>query len=226
MLKIQLCPESELENEHWYTYDVLLLVVLSLIGWVAASFWLANLKQETERLNSVASSWEAQIEETQPLINKFNNLDADIALLNKKIEIIKRITAAHPEKVKPIVVLEQLQTLRPDGLWYLTMTLDEADHLHITGASTDSILISEFLLGVRETMNPDTWTDDIRTQIGFETIALKEMKRTQGDSDLKDVGENLTFDFTAEVAMKRRSYKMGSPTVLGPLPRSANGFKF
>lgn len=224
MLKIQLCPESELENPHWYTYDVLALFVVCLFAWMASDLWLGNMRNEITRLNETSANWDRQLAEVQPVVEKFNGLDAEVATLNRKIEALKRITVAHGDKVRPIVVMEQMQTLHPEGLWFEQVSLDEKNHLHIVGASSDSLLISEFLLGLRETMNPDTWTTDIRTQIGFQNIEIKDVVRMGVDPNFRDVNGSLRFDATAEVSQKTQP-PMGA-VATGPRPRSILGARF
>ncbi len=224
MLKIQLCPESELENPHWYTYDVLALFVVCLLAWMASSLWLGNMRNEISRLNDTASNWDRQFTEVQPVVEKFKNLNAEIEIVNRKMAALKNITQTHSDKVKPIVVMEQLQTLRSDGLWFESLSLDEQNRVHIVGASSDSLLISEFLLGLRETMNPETWTTDLRTQIGFKNIVIKDVVRFKDDPNFKDLTDNLRFDATAEVGQKVQP-PMGA-SAMGPRPRSVLGARF
>ena len=224
MLRIQLCPESELEDRFWYTYDVLGLFVVVLISWLAADLWLSNMRHETQRLNDATAVWDKQITEADPLVQKFKTLDGEIELLNRKIEALRRITMTHPEKLRPIVVLDQLQTLKPEGLWYNMVSFDDNARIHMVGSSTDSLLISEFLLGLRETMNSDTWTNDIRTQIGYQNIEVKIMNRVDADPDLRDLRDHLQFEASAEVAQKPKFAI--APSVMGPPPRSKNGFTF
>lgn len=224
MLRIQLCPEGELENEHWYTYDALVFCVMAMLTWMAAGFWLNTMRDEILRLNDTAETWDKQTAEAQPMLQRHKALKSEIDVLDRKIEALKRITLNHPEKIRPIVVMEQLQTLRPEGLWYLTLTLDDSNRLKIQGASMDSLLISEFLLGMRETMNPETWTNDVRTQVGFQNITVKEMIRIPEDLKFLDLPEHLKFEASAEVAAKAKG--VIGPNAMGPLPRSKFGVRF
>jgi hypothetical protein len=202
MLKIQLCPESELENRQWWVSDAVVAVLAITVSYFSATSALNAIKDETLRLNAVKLNWTKQYDEIAPSLGKFKNLDAEILLLNAKLASLKRITVSKIDKVLPIVVMEQIQTLTPQGVWVHSAKFHEDRSISVSGSSKDSLLISEYLLGVRETMNPETTTADVRTRIGFGDLGIKEIKSSDKDAFFYDVRDVLDFELTAKVVEK------------------------
>ena len=178
MLKIQLCPESELENHLWWVLDVASFVLCGAIVYLAAIIALNSIRDDIAVTTGTSLNWATQLQKIGPSVEKFKGLDVEVALLNRKIDALKHITVSRIDKVLPIVVAEQLQTLRPEGLWFHSMAYREDKTLTMKGSSNDSLLISEFLLGLRETMNPETITSDIRTQIAVVTSKARTLLRS------------------------------------------------
>lgn len=224
MLKIQLCPESELENKYWWTLDLGALAVCAVVSWFASGIVLNMIQADISRYTVAAADWSRQLAEIQPEVEKFKGLDQEVGLLNRKIDALKRITVSKIDKILPIVVADQLQTLRPEGVWFHQLSFGEDKVLRIKGASTDSLLISEFLLGLRETMNPETVTSDVRTQLGFQKVTVKEIKESRVDPAFNDLKNVLIFEASGIVEEKKSSVVV--PVVAAPAPRMKNGSWF
>ena len=225
MLKIQLCPESEFENRFWWAPDLVAFVVVCAIGWMAAGFFLGQITDETNRLTQATDRWTKEEASLKTQVEIFKGLEQDAQILTRKIENIKKITVSKTDKVWPIVGLEQLQTLRPEGIWYQTLEWNEDGGIAIVGAGTDSLLISEFLMGLRETMNPQTWSQDIRTMSGFKDIMVETVE-SKGDPIFSDIKTGvLNFKLKAKAATKPRPPGVG-PSAMAPMPRSSEGAMF
>lgn len=218
MLRIQLCPESELENRYWWTVDIATLVVCGMAAWFAADLALNSIRSDIVQLNTTRENWSRQIAEIQPAVQKFKGLDDEIQLLNRKLEALKQITTSKIDKILPIVVADQLQTLRPDGVWFHSLAFSEDKKIKLKGGSNDGLLISEFLLGLRETTNPDTISSDVRSQIGFENIAVNEIKDEIKDPGFLDISNVLIFEAEANVVEKKRTTVQGNS--LSPMART------
>lgn len=225
MLRIQLCPEAELEDHYWWAPDVIALVAALTIAWFGAGMVLDSIREETEQLTITSTEWGKQYAEVKPAVEKFQNLDEEILLLKRKVDALKRITVSRVDKVLPVVVMEQLQTLRPEGLWYHSLEYREDKTVRISGASRESLLISEFLLGLRETMNPETITTDIRTQVGFIKIKVKEVQDERADKGFDDLKDVLSFEASATVIEKRKP-DVTPASVAVPTGRSTRGAWF
>ncbi len=224
MLRIQLCPAGELENKQWWLPDVVALVVSATVCWLLVAGFLASLNADIEQLKATSIRWSTQTAELAPIIEKYKSLDQEITLLNRKIDVLAKITVSKTDKIMPIVVMEQLQTLRPLGVWYQAVELKQDRSLTIEGASKDSLLVSEFLLGLRETMNPATWTSDVRTQIGYEAVSISRLVRVAVDKNFDDQKDVLAFDISAKV--KEKEFKQVNVVAIIPNARSRLGSHF
>ncbi|MCX6124603.1 MAG: hypothetical protein NTV34_07610 [Proteobacteria bacterium] len=195
MLKIQLCPESELENHLWWVVDVASFVLCGGIVYLAAIIAMNSIRDDIATTTGTSQNWATQLQTIKPAVEKFKDLDVEVALLNRKIDALKHITVSPIDKVLPIVVAEQLQTLRPEGLWFHNMAYREDKTLTMKGSSNDSLLISEFLL---------TITSDIRTQIGFSRIEVKDVVDQKTDAGFRDLTNVLAFEVTTEIKEKKK----------------------
>jgi hypothetical protein len=198
MIKTQLCPAGELENKNWWHLDVLCLVLFFALGHHAVSMYLDGRREDIQRFVTKKEKWDAELAEKAPQVSKFNNLSAERTLLTQKIGALQKITTSKLDKVKPIVALDQLQTLWIDGVWYEEISYSATGELLLRGAANDSLLVGEYMLGLRETMNPETRNDDIRTQLGFDALQITTAKLIdQKDPIFVDIKSRLTFELKA-----------------------------
>ena len=203
MIKTQLCPVGELEDKNWWYIDIIALIVVAALSYLAVEKYLDVMREDVERLAEKKAHWEKELATKKPGIEKFNGLKAEMGLLNKKIGALQRITTSRIDKVKPLVAIDQLQTLWIDGVWYESLDYDTAGRIIIKGAAHDSILIGEYMLGLRETMNPDT-----RNEI------------------FKDITRRLQFELSVQHAEKPATPAAATSVTLGPRPRSTGASQF
>lgn len=225
MIKTQLCPASELENKNWWHVDIAFLLAVLLASYYGTTGYLDTRRAEIERLGEKKAHWEKELAAKSPQIEKFKTLNAEMATLNQKIGALSKITTSKIDKVKPIVALDQLQTLWMDGIWYESLDYKEDGTTIIVGAGHDSLLIGEFMLGVRETMNADTRNDDVRTQLGFDHLAIKNARFIDREDDIfTDIPSKMQFELSGKHTEKKAAH---DPSVsLGPSPRKNGRVQF
>ena len=225
MIKTQLCPAGELENKTWWYFDVGFLLIVLALSYYGVTGYLDARKNEVTRLIEKKAHWDNEFQSKAPHVEKFKTLNMEIATLNQKIGALSRITTSKVDKVKPLVALDQLQTLRMDGVWYEQLEYKEDGSISILGAGYDSMIIGEFMLGVRETMNVDTQNDDIRTQLGFDQLAIKSATYKEGADDIfSDVTSKMQFEMNGKHTEKKAA---AAPSVsLGPRPRASGRVGF
>ncbi len=122
MITINLTPIEELENPYWWIPDAaafagvvticlgaILLYVHLVQGEIDASLAeKARLIEETNALN--------------PEVEKFNGLNTKIAALDSKKNALTRITESKLVRYLPIILLENIQNLKPEGVWLNSLT--------------------------------------------------------------------------------------------------------
>jgi hypothetical protein len=190
MIKVQLCPFGELEDKNWWIVDVAVLLLVCLLGYWVSGAYLDIRRNETISLIAKKQRWDEELKAKEPAIAQFNGL-------------------------APLVALDQLQTLSIQGVWYERLEYQVDGSLLIKGSGNDSLLIGEYMLGVRETMNPETYNDDVRTQVGFESVTLKNARYVEeSDPFFEDIRGSMQFEMSG-----RHVEKKGSAHGISAVPR-------
>jgi hypothetical protein len=204
MIKTQLCPAAELEDKKWWIKDATMVLGFVVLGYWTAGFILDLKRNETAELTAKKERWAEEYKVKEPAIEQFKGLKAEMDRLNKKIASIKAITTSRIDKVRGLIALDQLQTLWIEGIWYNYVKLDADGTLRINGSANDSLLVGEFMLGMRESMNHETTNDDLRTQIGFEDVSIKNAVFAEdGDAMFKDIRSCMNFEIYARHKEKK-----------------------
>jgi len=227
MIKTQLCPSGELEDKNWWHIDVVALILVAALSYLGVEKYLDSMREDVERLRDKKIHWDKELAAKQPSIEKFNGLKSEMELLNRKVGALQKITTSKIDKVKPLVAIDQLQTLWIEGIWYESLDYGADSLVTIKGAAYDSILIAEYMLGMRETMNPDTRNDDLRTRLGFDGMSLKSVYLSEGsDAIFKDITKKLQFEVSARHVEKAVAPAAATSVTLGPRPRSPRATHF
>ncbi|MEN9836241.1 MAG: hypothetical protein RL011_2434 [Pseudomonadota bacterium] len=210
MIKVNLCPVDELENQYWYIPDVLVLIAVAIGAFIAVSNYHDTIR---EKIDALTAENQSKIESTSKLtpdLERFKNLGADIAELESKIRALQTITVSKLGKYKLVIALEHLQNFKPSGLWVSHIALGSAGKTDgdirlqfeksnagdvdgsaysVEGQAFDNILTAEYMSGMRSTQNQDEKSVDPRTKISFENITLKSAKTpTENDTDFEELG--------------------------------------
>jgi Tfp pilus assembly protein PilN len=121
VIKINLTPVEELENPYWWIPDlaVLLLVLAISLGgvYIYVSSVEAEIAAQEEDKNRMAA-------ETQSLtadVERYNSLNQKIEQLESKKFSLKRITESKLVRFLPIILLENIQNLKPSGVWLTSL---------------------------------------------------------------------------------------------------------
>ncbi len=117
MIKINLTPVEELENPYWWIPDLAVLLLTLAISLGGVYIYVSSVEaeiavQEADK-NRMAS-------ETQALsgdVERYNSLNQKIEQLESKKFSLKRITESKLVRFLPIILLENIQNLKPAGVW-------------------------------------------------------------------------------------------------------------
>ncbi len=194
MIRINLCPLDELESEYWYVPDLACAAAIMLLSFFGAHYYLSSIQDKIDVAYEQTESLKSNTQKLQPELQRFKTLDKDIQELNGKLSALKSITVSKVSKYKPVVVLEHLQSLKPDGVWFSDIKIGVSreaptpqndggagggdvnqswDDFIITGQSFDNLLTAEFITAVRATSSQEAENSDLRTQVYFDDLVLQ-----------------------------------------------------
>ncbi len=196
MITLQLAPSNELEEKDWWHVDLLVFVVVAFLAYMGVHRGFDMKRAATAIAIARAAQLNSERELLLPSVSKIATLNSDNGLLNGRISAIKSIMDSRAQKMQAIVALDQLQTLWMEGIWYTDLSYSTDGNVAIKGRGFDSLLIGDYLLGVRESMNPGTRNDDLRTQSGFDKLVLTSVKQVESDPNFPDIVKSLEFDLT------------------------------
>jgi len=118
LININLTPIEELEDKNWWLPDLILfaLFTIALLGGV--DFYFNQTRIEIEAKESNISAMETEIAELKDQADRYTDYKAKVQSLESKKDALIAITKSKILRYLPIILLESLQTLRPEGLWF------------------------------------------------------------------------------------------------------------
>lgn len=118
MININLTPIEELEDKNWWLPDLVVFALVTIVLLGGVDFYLNNTRIEIEAKESNISAMEAEIAELKNQADKYTDYKAKVQTLESKKDALISITKSKILRYLPIILLESLQTLRPEGLWF------------------------------------------------------------------------------------------------------------
>ena len=125
MLEINLTPLEELESPHWYVPDLVGLVLTLLIGYGGLQYYMGIQEQEILDVQADLAGLQSDLRQIQGEASQFDELDQKVNRLESKKNSLKRITESKLVRYQPIVLIESLQNLRPEGLWFNSLAFGD-----------------------------------------------------------------------------------------------------
>jgi len=204
LIKINLVPVDELENQLWWVADAAILLIVACAGYFTAQWHLGTIQQKTDEIVVRAESLEASSAALQPEIQRFSSLQAKKNALNEKLDALRKITVTKISKFEPVIVLEHLQHLKPEGIWFskLQIGAPEKGKFKIMGQGFDNLLLAEFMTGIRSTETQEKDDSDLRTHIFFTDLELVISAIGAGQTAFPDVGRYPSFELTGLIRDK------------------------
>lgn len=122
MIKINLTPYEELENPQWWLPDACALFLVIAISFGAVYFYIQSVESE---IAVREADKQRMVEETNALqsdVGRFNDLNSKIATLDNRKTSLKRITESKLIRYLPVILLENIQNLKPDKVWLTSLS--------------------------------------------------------------------------------------------------------
>lgn len=180
MIKINLAPLDELESPYWYAPDLATLALFGLIGYFVASSFLSGIQMETEELRQQTASFTENNNRLAPELTRFDTLGKEISELNTRVEALKKITESRISRYHPIIVLEHLQNLKPEGIWFRTVTLSGGNQIKLIAKGLDNLQIADFITALLSTKGQALDVSDLRSQVFFDSMRLEHTRIESG----------------------------------------------
>lgn len=203
MIKINLVPVDELENQLWWVADAAVLLIVACAGFFGSQWYLGKIQEQTDEISVRAAGLEETTAALQPEITRYKGLQAKKDALNEKLNSLQRITVTKISKFEPVIVLEHLQNLKPEGIWFSKLHIGiPAGTFKIFGQGFDNLLLAEFMTGIRSTETQEKDDSDLRTHIFFANLELVNSAVGTEASPFPDVGAFPSFELNGLIKDK------------------------
>lgn len=221
MIKINLVPIDELENPLWFIPDISVFIIVAMITYLGFTNAISSIEDQI----SIAEEKKGKITEQRGRLSsdvqEYNLLTRRIKKLEMQLSALDQITVTN-FKFMPIIVLEHLQNLKPQGLWFRSLKFGNAESdgtlkttpVELSGNAFDYLVVAEFLSNLRATEEQKIDPLDLRSQIYFNNLNLTKAKMPDdekaSDSRYPDIRGVHEFDVVFDVN-QRDAAKISRP---------------
>lgn len=176
MIKINLCPIDELESPYWWIPDVAVAAVVATGAFFAVQWHLGQIQQEIDDTKAKVEEISANEQKLATDLRRYDNMEKDERELETKLAALQSITVSKIAKYKPLVVIEHLANLRPEGIWYQFFKVGDAtgDTFELKGQGFDNLLVAELMTALKSTASQEADETDLRTLVYFDNVALDQ----------------------------------------------------
>jgi Tfp pilus assembly protein PilN len=117
MIRINLTPFEELDNPRWWIPDVAVLALVVALTFGGVYFYIDSVEQQIAAKIAEKDNMAVETANLQGEVSKFNDLNSKIATLDNRKNALKRITESKLIRYLPVILLENIQNLKPDKVW-------------------------------------------------------------------------------------------------------------
>ena len=173
MIRINLAPPFETEDRTWYVKDLVIILVLGALSFGGVTYYFSMVEDQMQELEKETALLAQNKSRLKAETARYEEIKAQLASLNQKIASLDQITVSKITRYKPIILLEQVQLLKPKGLW-LTYLRDDTKNniLELVGGAFDNRTIAHFMTALEAIGEQDIDDTDLRTQVFFQKINL------------------------------------------------------
>ena len=178
MIKINLCPIDELQNPYWWIQDVVVAATVTVGAFVAVQYYLGQIQVEIEEVNVKIEEINANEQKLASDLRRYANMEKDEAELQIKLTALQQITVSKITKYKPLIVIEHLANLKPEGVWYHYFKVGDAngDYIELKGQGFDNLLVAELMTALKSTASQQGDESDLRTLVYFDQVMLDQTR--------------------------------------------------
>jgi Tfp pilus assembly protein PilN len=176
MIKINLCPIDELESPYWWVPDVAAVVVIATAAFFAVQWHLGQIQDEIDEVKASVDEITANEQKLAADLRRYDNMEKDERELETKLAALQSITVSKIGKYMPLIVVEHLANLRPEGIWYHYFKVDESTGktFELKGQGFDNLLVAELMTALKSTASQEADDADLRTLVYFDNVLLDQ----------------------------------------------------
>lgn len=188
MIRINLAPIEALDNKLWWLPDAAIFALVLGLALTGVKFYLSATEDEIARLQQDQLTMEENLRAMEPELQRYEALGKKIGDLENLRGSLGRITESKLTRYLPIILLEHIQNLRPEGVWLTGLQFKTRQagpnapngatanpgqvEIEISGQAYDNVILAEFMTLLKATRNQDYDTADLRTQAFFDAVGL------------------------------------------------------
>ena len=204
MIRINLAPEEELQNPYPWIPDLSIFALTLVVGFVLMNFFIHlkesdidTVKNSINRMETSDASWT----ESERLWRQINVKNRQ---LEEREKALRMITESKLARYRPVLLMEHLQTLKPEGVWLSKVQMLKSstpkkssglknsksnasnsglwDEITVQGHALDHVLLADFISALKSTQTQDVEPSDLRTQIYFDMVSLQQSRASDTDN--------------------------------------------
>ena len=127
LVRINLAPSEELENPYWYIPDLATFILVGLISYFIVDASLQKIREEIEVAQIQGEELRQQNNMLKSKIKRYDELNVIKADLTKKRDAVEKITSSKLDRYLPVIILESIQNLKPEGIWLNSIAFMNTD---------------------------------------------------------------------------------------------------
>ena len=190
IITINLAPVEEIENNLWWLPDATIFIFAAAIAWSITNYQISTIEEEIQKREETTNNYKSAYNDIAADIRKVANLEEKISDLQRTHQSIERVTSSLLAKYLPIILMEHIQVLRPEGVWLTSFSFDQTikkaqnnnnqssditdlrTPLVIEGQALSNTILSEFMTLLKDTKNQEHDLNDKRTQAFFDLVEI------------------------------------------------------
>ena len=126
LVRINLAPSEELENPYWYIPDTVTLILVGLISYFIVDGSLQKIREEIEVAQIQGEELRQQNNMLKNKITRYDELNVIKEDLTKR-DAVEKITSSKLDGYLPVIILESIQNLKPEGIWLNSISFMNTD---------------------------------------------------------------------------------------------------
>ena len=123
MIRINLAPPDELENPLWWLMDVSVLLLIGFVGYMGVQLYLNTIRDEIVAIDNQRAKAQAEIDNLKTDVEKHDKYFESLKNLNETVDSIRGIAISRVAKYRQVIIMEHLQTLKPQGMWFQKLNI-------------------------------------------------------------------------------------------------------